>query len=66
LLEYACSPSRAFNGSDRFIDAMVLRCDTDTIKRGWRAHFTAGATHVCLQPVHPDRDFAACDRVPVA
>jgi probable F420-dependent oxidoreductase len=53
----------ADGGSDRFIDAMVLWGDADTIKRGLRAHFTAGATHVCLQPVHADGDFAARDRM---
>src|SRR6516164_9889660 len=50
-------------GSDRFIDAMVLWGDADTIRRGLRAHFAAGATHVCLQPVHADGDFAARDRM---
>ena len=50
-------------GSDRFIDAMVLWGDAETIRRGLRAHFTAGATHVCLQPVHADGDFAARDRM---
>jgi probable F420-dependent oxidoreductase len=53
----------AEGGSDRFIDAMVLWGDTETIKRGLRAHFDAGATHVCLQPVHADGDFAARDRM---
>jgi probable F420-dependent oxidoreductase len=53
----------ADGGSDAFIDAMVLWGDADTIKRGLRAHFTAGATHVCLQPVHADGDFAARDRM---
>ena len=50
-------------GSDRFIDAMVLWGDADTIKHGLRAHFAAGATHVCLQPVHADGDFVARDRM---
>jgi probable F420-dependent oxidoreductase len=50
-------------GSDRFIDAMVLWGDADTVKRGLREHFTAGATHVCLQPLHADGDFAARDRI---
>ena len=50
-------------GSDRFIDSMVLWGDAATIKKGLRAHFEAGATHVCLQPVHDDRDFAARDRM---
>ena len=53
----------ADGGSDRFIDAMVLWGDTATIKKGLRAHFEAGATHVCLQPVHDDGDFAARDRM---
>jgi probable F420-dependent oxidoreductase len=53
----------ADGGSDRFIDAMVLRGDADTVRRGLRAHFTAGATHVCLQPVHAEGDFAARDRM---
>jgi probable F420-dependent oxidoreductase len=53
----------ADGGSDRFIDAMVLWGDTDTVRRGLRAHFAAGATHVCLQPVHADGDFAARDRM---
>jgi hypothetical protein len=42
---------------------MVLWGDADTIRSGLRAHFTAGATHVCLQPVHADGDFAARDRM---
>jgi len=53
----------ADGGSDRFIDAMVLWGDAATIKKGLRAHFEAGATHVCLQPVHADGDFAARDRM---
>jgi probable F420-dependent oxidoreductase len=53
----------ADGGSDRFIDAMVLWGDAAAIKKGLRAHFDAGATHVCLQPVHADGDFAARDRM---
>ena len=53
----------ANGGSDRFIDAMVLWGDADTVKRGLRAHFDAGATHVCIQPVHADGDTAARDRI---
>jgi probable F420-dependent oxidoreductase len=53
----------ADGGSDHFIDAMVLWGDAETIKKGLRAHFTAGATHVCLQPVHDDGDFIARDRM---
>ena len=50
-------------GSDKFIDAMCLWGDANTIKKGLRAHFDAGATHVCLQPVHADGDFAARDKM---
>jgi len=53
----------ADGGSDRFIDAMVLWGDAATVKKGLRAHFAAGATHVCLQPVHPDGEFALRDRM---
>jgi probable F420-dependent oxidoreductase len=53
----------ANGGSDKFIDAMCLWGDAATVKKGLRAHFDAGATHVCLQPVHADGDFAARDRM---
>jgi probable F420-dependent oxidoreductase len=53
----------ADGGSDRFIDAMVLWGDAEAVKKGLRAHFDAGATHVCLQPVHADGDFAQRDRI---
>jgi probable F420-dependent oxidoreductase len=53
----------AGGGSDRFIDAMVLHGGADAIKAGLRAHFDAGATHVCLQPVHEEGDAAARDRM---
>ncbi len=48
-------------GNDRFIDAMVLNGGAENIKRGLRAHFEAGATHVAVQPVHADGDVAARD-----
>ena len=50
-------------GSDRFIDAMVLHGDAGAIKAGLRRHFDAGATHVCIQPVHAEGDVAARDRM---
>jgi probable F420-dependent oxidoreductase len=49
-------------GSDRFIDAMVLWGDAATIARGLRAHLAAGATQVCIQPVHAEGDTDAGDR----
>ena len=48
-------------GSDRFIDAMVNWGDLIAVKNQLRAHFDAGANHVCLQPVHAEGDFAARD-----
>jgi probable F420-dependent oxidoreductase len=53
----------ANGGSDRFIDAMVLWGDAAAVRKALRAHFDAGATHVCLQPVHADGDFAGRDRM---
>jgi probable F420-dependent oxidoreductase len=52
----------ADGGSDRFLDAMVLRGDAATIARGLRAHLEAGATQVCIQPIHAEEDMAARDR----
>lgn len=53
----------ANGGSDKFIDAMVLWGDAEKVKQGLRAHFAAGATHVCLQPVHEEGDVIARDRI---
>src|ERR1700761_1890521 len=53
----------ANGGSDAFIDAMVLWGNPETVKAGLRAHFTAGATHVAIQPVHPAGDIAARDAI---
>jgi probable F420-dependent oxidoreductase len=51
----------ANGGSDRFIDAMMLWGTADQVKAGLRAHFTAGATHVAIQPVHAPGDTAGRD-----
>ena len=53
----------ANGGSDRFIDAMVLWGGKAKVQEGLRAHFAAGATHVCIQPVHEDGDTAMRDRI---
>jgi probable F420-dependent oxidoreductase len=52
----------ADGGSDKFIDAMVLWGDAETIARGLRAHFDAGANQVCIQPVHAEGDLEARDQ----
>ncbi len=53
----------ANGGSDSFIDQMVLWGDAATVKQGLRAHFTAGATHVAIQPVHAEGDLAMRDHI---
>ncbi len=40
---------------------MVLWGDAATVKKGLQAHFDAGATHVCIQPVHAEGDATARD-----
>jgi probable F420-dependent oxidoreductase len=50
-------------GSDGFIDAMVLWGSADQVKAGLRAHFSAGATHVAIQPVHAPKDTAGRDAI---
>ena len=52
----------AGGGSDRFIDAMVLRGDAATIAGGLKAHLAAGADQVCIQPVHAEGDTDARDQ----
>ncbi len=49
-------------GSDRFLDAMVVWGDEATIHRRLNEHTQAGATQVCLQPVHEVGDVAAAKR----
>lgn len=48
-------------GSDGFIDAMVLWGTAEQVKSGLRAHLTAGATHIAIQPVHAAGDTAGRD-----
>lgn len=44
----------AGGGSDRFLDAMVAWGNEAAIRQRIQAHFDAGASHVCIQPLHPD------------
>ena len=41
-------------GSDRFVDATFAWGDAAAIRERIKAHYDAGASHVCIQPVHPD------------
>jgi probable F420-dependent oxidoreductase len=47
--------------SPRFLDAMVAWGDETEIRGRIDAHFEAGATHVCVQPLHPDLGMGALD-----
>ena len=42
------------SGSDRFLDAMVAWGTETAINQRIQAHFDAGASHVCIQPLHPE------------
>jgi hypothetical protein len=44
----------AGRGSDRLIDALVPTGDETAIAQGIRAHFDAGADHVCMQVLSGD------------
>jgi probable F420-dependent oxidoreductase len=42
------------DGNDpAFVDAVMAWGDTDALRVRIDAHYDAGATHVCIQPVHP-------------
>ena len=47
--------------SDRFVDAMVAWGDVDAIERRLAEHADAGATHVCVQVLHPKAGVGAID-----
>ena len=47
--------------SERFLDAMVAWGDEDAVRGRVDAHFDAGATHVCIQPLHPESGIGAVD-----
>lgn len=47
--------------AERFVDAVVVWGDIDTVRAGVQAHYDAGATHVCIQPLHPDGSFGNPD-----
>ena len=47
--------------STRWLDAMVVWGDSDTIKTRIAEHADAGATHVCIQTLHPEHGMAQVD-----
>jgi len=48
-------------GSDRFVDGTFAWGDADAIKARIQAHFDAGASHVCIQPINPNGRFGDVD-----
>ena len=46
----------ADGGSDRLIDAVIPHGSAEAVAEAVRAHFDAGADHVCLQPLGRDAD----------
>lgn len=40
--------------SDRLVDAVVACGDAEAIRTRVQAHYDAGATHVCIHPLHPE------------
>src|SRR4029450_4941932 len=44
----------ADGGSNRFLDAMVAWGGKSAIQQRIQEHFDAGASHVCIQALHPD------------
>ena len=44
-------------GSDRFVDTTFAWGTAETIHKRIDAHFAAGASHVCIQPVNPSGAF---------
>jgi probable F420-dependent oxidoreductase len=44
----------ADGGSERFLDAMVAWGDAAVLQQRIQAHFDAGASHVCIQALHPE------------
>ena len=44
----------ADGGSDRCLDAMVAWGDASVLQQRVQDHFDAGASHVCIQALHPD------------
>ena len=50
-------------GSDKLVDAIVVWGDEQAIRARVQAHLDAGASHVCIQPLHPQGLPAPDERV---
>ena len=47
--------------SPRFVDAVVVWGDEEAVRAGVQAHYDAGATQVCIQPLDPATGMGALD-----
>jgi hypothetical protein len=54
--------ARSNGGSEKFIDATFALGNVDAIRQRIDAHYAAGASHVCVQPVNPNGQFGELDR----
>lgn len=54
LLRLGYSGDEIDNKSDRVVDALVAWGDIKTMRARIDAHFAAGASHVCIQALHPE------------
>jgi probable F420-dependent oxidoreductase len=49
------------NDEPEFVDAVFAWGDADALQARVQAHYDAGATHVCVQPIHPTAERGALD-----
>lgn len=56
----------ANSGSDRLVDALIAWGNETTIRDRIAAYVKAGASHVCIMPLHPDGGMVPDERVLVA
>ncbi len=54
LLRLGFSAEEIDGKSDRLVDALVAWGDSKTIRARVEAHFQSGASHVCIQALHPE------------
>jgi probable F420-dependent oxidoreductase len=47
--------------SEKLVDALVAWGDVDAIEARLTEHAEAGATHICIQPLHPEHGVGAID-----
>jgi len=61
LMRLGCSEDEITNMDDRLVDAIVAWGTVDDVAERVRAHHDAGASHVCIQILRPDRELPAAE-----